>query len=69
VIELADCGPSLEPSDSLPLYPLSVRFPVVKVCVRETVTYLVTHSMVQDILSKAGSHLACQTVAWCLYGN
>jgi hypothetical protein len=32
-------------------------------------SYLLTHSMVQDILWKADSHLACQTIAYFLYGK
>jgi len=32
-------------------------------------TYLLTHSMVQDILCKADSHSACQTTTCFLYGT
>jgi hypothetical protein len=32
-------------------------------------TYLLTYSMAQDILSKADSHSACQTIACFLYGT
>jgi hypothetical protein len=72
------------PSTSSTLYPLLVYPPFVILSLPHTLkvwvykpcswkiillTYLLTHSMVQDILWKADNHSACQTVVFFLYGT